>query len=225
MIEAPAVDAKGVVKRIQVGRHIQAAIAGIDLRVERGEFSLVLGRSGSGKTTLLTILGGLLPPDEGQVRVLGHDITAMTPRDRRSLIRREVGWVFQTAGLVPSLSASENVAFALYLNGDDTGVDDRVMDALRRVGLGARASHRTDELSGGEQQRVALARALVKSPSLLLADEPTSQLDAETSHYVVQLIKEVSVGGTAVLIATHDEALEEVADSVVRLEDGRLVHS
>jgi putative ABC transport system ATP-binding protein len=225
MIEAPVVDARGVVKRIHAGRHIQTALAGIDLRVEQGEFSLVLGRSGSGKTTLLTILGGLLTQDEGQVRVLGHDIASMAPRDRRSLIRRQVGWVFQTSGLVPSLSASENVAFALYINGEDTGVDDRVMEALRKVGLGARAGHRADELSGGEQQRVALARALVKSPTLLLADEPTSQLDAETSRSVVELIKEVSLSGTTVLIATHDDALVEIADSVVRLEDGRLIRS
>ena len=222
MSEAPVIDARGVVKRIRVGRHDQTALDGVDLRVRRGEFSLVLGRSGSGKTTLLTILGGLLAPDEGQVHVLGQDIAAMRPRDRRSLIRREVGWVFQTAGLVPSLLASENVAFALYMNGDDADVDARVAEALRRVGLGARARHRTDELSGGEQQRVALARALVKSPALLLADEPTSQLDAETSRSVVQLIKDVSLAGTTVVVATHDEALEEVADSVTRLEDGRI---
>jgi len=222
MSEAPVIDARGVVKRIRVGRHVQTALDGVDLRVRRGEFSLVLGRSGSGKTTLLTILGGLLAPDEGQVHVLGQDIAAMRPRDRRSLIRREVGWVFQTAGLVPSLLASENVAFALYMNGDDADVDARVAEALRRVGLVARARHRTDELSGGEQQRVALARALVKSPALLLADEPTSQLDAETSRSVVQLIKDVSLAGTTVVVATHDEALEEVADSVTRLEDGRI---
>jgi putative ABC transport system ATP-binding protein len=146
----------------------------------------------------------------------------MKPRDRRLLIRRQVGWVFQTAGLLPSLLARENVAFALLINGDDIGVDARVDEALRKVGLGARSGHRTDELSGGEQQRVALARALVKSPALLLADEPTSQLDAETSHTVVELLKEVSAGGTTVLVATHDEALEEVADSVARLEDGRI---
>jgi putative ABC transport system ATP-binding protein len=223
--EAPVVDARGVVKRVHVGRDTQTALAGVDLQVRRGEFSLILGRSGSGKTTLLTILGGLQTQDEGHVHVLGHDLAAMKPRDLRSLIRREVGWVFQTAGLVPSLLASENVAFALYINGDETGVDARVAEALQRVGLGARSRHRTDELSGGEQQRVALARALVKSPRLLLADEPTSQLDAETSRSVVELIKEVSVSGTTVVVATHDEALEEVADSVVRLEDGRTVRS
>jgi putative ABC transport system ATP-binding protein len=222
MSEAPVIDARGVVKRIRVGRNVQTALAGVDLQVTRGEFSLVLGRSGSGKTTLLTILGGLLTQDEGQVNLLGHDLAAMKPRDRRLLIRRQVGWVFQTAGLLPSLLARENVAFALLINGDDIGVDARVDEALRKVGLGARSGHRTDELSGGEQQRVALARALVKSPALLLADEPTSQLDAETSHTVVELLKEVSAGGTTVLVATHDEALEEVADSVARLEDGRI---
>ena len=102
MSEAPVIDARGVVKRVSVGRHVQTALAGVDLRVRRGEFSLVLGRSGSGKTTLLTILGGLLIQDEGTVHVLGNDLAAMRPRDRRSLIRRQVGWVFQTAGLVPS---------------------------------------------------------------------------------------------------------------------------
>jgi putative ABC transport system ATP-binding protein len=222
MTETHVIEAQGVVKRVRVGRLEQTALAGVDLRVLRGEFSLVLGRSGSGKTTLLTILGGLLTQDEGQVRVLGHDLASLTPRDRRALIRREVGWVFQTAGLVPSLLASENVAFALYINGDEADVDARVAEALRKVGLGARARHRTDELSGGEQQRVALARALVKSPALLLADEPTSQLDAETSRSVVELIKQVSSGGMTVVVATHDEALEEAADSVVHLEDGRI---
>jgi putative ABC transport system ATP-binding protein len=222
MSDAPVIDARGVVKRIRVGRNVQTALDGVDLQVRRGEFSLVLGRSGSGKTTLLTILGGLLIQDEGQVNLLGHDLAEMKPRDRRLLIRRQVGWVFQTAGLLPSLLARENVAFALLINGDDTGVDARVDEALRKVGLGSRAGHRTDELSGGEQQRVALARALVKSPALLLADEPTSQLDAETSRSVVELLKEVSAGGTTVLVATHDEALEEVADSVARLEDGRI---
>jgi putative ABC transport system ATP-binding protein len=221
--QAVAVRASGVVKRVRVGAATRAAVDGVDLQLDEGEYLLLLGRSGSGKTTLLSIVGGLTEADEGHVEVLGHDLSAMDERGRRALVRREIGWIFQTAGLLPSLTASENVAFALYLLGEEgPEVDRRVGEALEWVGLGARKKHRTDELSGGEQQRLALARALVKRPRLMLADEPTSQLDAETSLLVAQLVREVALSGTAVLVATHDPALREFADRVVEIEDGRV---
>ncbi len=226
MSAAVAVRASGVVKHVRVGKATRAAVAGVDLRLDEGEYLLLLGRSGSGKTTLLSIVGGLIEADDGHVEVLGHDLGRMDERARRALVRRDIGWIFQTAGLLPSLTAAENVAFALHLLGEEgPEVDRRVAEALEWVGLGARKRHRTDELSGGEQQRLALARALVKRPRLMLADEPTSQLDAETSRLVAELVREVALSGTAVLVATHDPALREFADRVVEIEDGRVAEA
>jgi len=204
---------------------MKAAVAGVDLEVSAEELLLISGRSGSGKTTLLSILGGLMHADEGQVTVLGLDLMTLNAQSRRALVRRDIGLVFQAAGLLSGLTAAENVAFALYLLGvEGSAVDLRAMKALEWVGLQARARHRADELSGGEQQRVALARALVKEPKLLLADEPTSQLDAESGRSVVELLKEASLSGITVVVATHDPSLGEVADHVVYLEDGRLLN-
>jgi putative ABC transport system ATP-binding protein len=224
MTAPAAIDARGVVKRVHVGSETKTIVAGVDLQVSAGDLVLILGRSGSGKTTLLTILGALLPQDEGRVIVLGRDLASMDPRSRRAFVRREVGFVFQAAGLMPTLTAAENVAFALYMLGEEgREVDRRAGEVLEWVGLAPRARHRGDELSGGEQQRVALARALVKQPQLLLSDEPTSQLDAESAKMVVELLKEVSLSGTTVVVATHDQTLSEVADHIVRLADGRVV--
>ena len=224
-MSAPSViDVRGVVKRVRVGSETKAAVAGVDLQVAAADLVLISGRSGSGKTTLLSILGGLAHADEGQVTVLGLDLMTLSAQSRRALVRRDIGLVFQAAGLLSGLSAAENVAFALYLLGvEGSGVDRRAMQALEWVGLRSRAQHRADELSGGEQQRVALARALVKEPQLLLADEPTSQLDAESGRSVVELLKEASLSGTTVVVATHDQSLGEVADHVIHLEDGRVV--
>lgn len=224
MSSAVAARAEGIVKRVQQGSITRDVVAGVDIEVGEGEYLLLLGRSGSGKTTLLSMLGGLLLPDEGRVEVLGRDLGAMDARGRRHLVRAEIGWVFQTAGLLPNLTATENVAFALYLLGEEGGdVHRRVLEVLDWVGLGGRANHRTDELSGGEQQRVAFARALVKRPLLMLADEPTSQLDAETGAAMAELIRQVALSGTAVLVATHDEALAQFADRVALIDDGRIV--
>lgn len=226
MTTVASIRAQGVVKRVQVGTSTRAAVAGVDLELLEGEFLLLLGRSGSGKTTLLSILGGLLEPDDGVVEVLGHDMVRLSRPAKRSLVRREIGWVFQTAGLLPSLTAAENVAFGLYLLGQDgPAVVRRAAEALDWVGLSGRGHHRTDELSGGEQQRVALARALVKEPRLLIADEPTSQLDAETGRSIATLVRELALSGTSVLAATHDPALGEAADRVLHIEDGMLLKS
>jgi putative ABC transport system ATP-binding protein len=223
MTAETAIDARGLVKRALVGAETIYPLAGIDLSVRRGDLVLVLGRSGSGKTTLLSILGGLALPDEGKVSVLGREMTSMNARDRRALVREEIGFVFQAAGLIPSLTAEENVAFALYMLGQDgPKVTERSVAALDGVGLKSRSHHRADELSGGEQQRVALARALVKDPRLLLADEPTSQLDAESGKAIADLLKEAAQGGTTVLVAAHDPSLGEVADQLVHLRDGRI---
>lgn len=226
MSTSPIIAMHDVFKRVQVGTQTKDVIAGVSLEVASGEFLLVLGRSGSGKTTLLGILGALVHQDEGQVRVLGRNLEAMDAAGRRAFIRRDIGLIFQAAGLMPGLSAAENVALALYMLGEHGAeVDRRARDALERVGLGARSQHRAPELSGGEQQRVALARALVKQPKLLLADEPTSQLDDESGTAVVDLLKEASVAGTTVVVATHDQSLIEASHRHVRLEDGRIINS
>jgi putative ABC transport system ATP-binding protein len=215
---------RGVSRRFVAGSVVVEAVRDVDLDVGEGELVIVLGRSGAGKSTLLNIIGGLDRPDEGTVRVGGLDVPSLRGAERERFLQRTVGWVFQTSGLLPLLSAAENVELALRVLGES---EDEALKAARRsleaVGLGARGNHRGNELSGGEQQRVALARALVKAPALLLADEPTAQLDTETAHAINLLLREAADSGTSVLFATHDESAAEVADRVVRIEDGRLL--
>jgi putative ABC transport system ATP-binding protein len=201
------------------------ALRGVSLTITRGQLVALSGRSGSGKTTLLNIIGGLDSPTSGQVRIAGRDLTALTERERIQLRRGTVGFVFQSFGLIPMLSAAENVGVPLRIAGTPRRArEERTRLMLSIVGLGDHALQRPNELSGGQQQRVAIARALAVSPELLIADEPTGQLDSETGRQIMRLLRTVvqSEGITA-LVATHDSALLELADSVVRLEDGRLV--
>lgn len=224
-MNAPStIDAVGLLKYVKVGSETKAVVAGVDLLASPGELVVIAGRSGSGKTTLLSLLGGLQRADGGRLTVLGRDLPSLTAGERRALVRGEIGLVFQASGLLPGLSASENVAFALDMLGVlGPNVARRTLEALEWVGLSSRARQRAEDLSGGEQQRVALARALVKEPRLLLADEPTSQLDVESGRGIVDLLKEASLSGITVIVATHDPNLNEVADRVVHLEDGRVV--
>jgi putative ABC transport system ATP-binding protein len=182
------------------------------------------GRSGSGKTTLLNVVGGLDTPDGGTVHVAGQDVTAMGERTRMRLRRETVAYIFQSFGLLPVLSAAENVGVPLRISGvPGRQRDERVALMLSIVGLAGHAKQRPGELSGGQQQRVAIARALATRPALLLADEPTGQLDQETGKQIMRLLRAVvrSEGVTA-LVATHDPALIDIADSVLNLEDGRI---
>ncbi|MDR0358851.1 MAG: ABC transporter ATP-binding protein [bacterium] len=195
----------------------------VTCEVRAGELVLLLGRSGSGKTTLLSLAGGLDRPDSGRVLVDGRDVTDLPDASLAHLRSGTVGWMFQTSGLLPLLTAAENVALALRILGTPAPAAlERARDALRMVGVEARADHRSHELSGGEQQRVALARAMVKSPRLLLADEPTGQLDSETAAEVAHLLREVASKDMAVLLATHDTSLLRLADRVLTIGDGRL---
>ena len=193
--------------------------------MKRGEFLAVLGVSGSGKSTLLHLLGGLDTPSSGGVVVDGRDLSTFTSYERTVYRRTVVGFVFQSYYLVPSLTAEENIALALTFQG--TFGDERrsrAAEAIRRVGLEHRAGHRPSQLSGGEQQRVALARAIVHSPPLLLADEPTGNLDLATAEEVVALLGEIHRElRTTVVLVTHDQEMaSHVADRIVRLRDGRL---
>ena len=217
-----AVVAEHVSRHFNTGRRVDALID-VDLAILKGELVVLLGRSGAGKSTLLSLIGGLDRPDSGDIHVGGLDVGSLRGADLERLRQRTIGWAFQTAGLLPLLTALENVWLPLTLLGrsEKDGVEEAT-ELLRAVGLESRAHHRAYELSGGEQHRVALARALAKSPLLLLADEPTAQLDSETAREITVLIRKAADSGTGVLFATHDRAVTEFADRVVRIEDGRV---
>ena len=200
------------------------ALRGVSFGVGAGQLVALRGRSGSGKTTLLNIVGGLVRPDSGQVRVGDRDVTAMSDPERMELRRSSVAFIFQSFGLIPILSAAENVGVPLRIAGmPPKEREERVRLMLDIVGLGEHARQRPGELSGGQQQRVAIARALAGSPQVLLADEPTGQLDSETAKQIMRLLRSVvqSEGVTA-LVATHDPGLIDIADSVLELEDGTI---
>ena len=209
------------------GDSVIHALRGIDLEVGRGQLLAVRGRSGSGKTTLLNLLGGLDRPTSGSVVVDGHEISTLDEGGLVEVRRRTIAFVFQSFGLVPILTAAENVEIPLRLvRADPADRDQRVGELLEIVGLHDRARHRPHELSGGEQQRVAIARALANRPRLLLADEPTGQLDSETGHRIMLVIREVvRAEGITAIVATHDPLMIDVADRVVELRDGVLIES
>lgn len=223
MPEAAAVER--VSKHFDAGRRVEALID-VDLTVREAELVVLLGRSGAGKSTLLSLIGGLDQPDAGTIRVGGRDVHSLRGDEMDTFRQRTVGWAFQTAGLLPLLTALENVWLPLALLGrpEATAIGE-ARAVLRAVGLEERADHRAYELSGGEQHRVSLARALVKAPLLLLADEPTAQLDSETAREIAVLIRKAADSGTAVLFATHDRAVTEFADRVLVIEDGRVRES
>ena len=215
---------QGVRRTFGSGRTATHALRGVSFTVQPGQLVALRGRSGSGKTTLLNIVGGLDLPDDGRVLVGNSDVAAMSEQDRMRLRRTSVAFIFQSFGLIPILSAAENVGVPLRIAGmAPKDREDRVRLMLDIVGLGEHARQRPGELSGGQQQRVAIARALAASPQLLLADEPTGQLDSETGKQIMRLLRSVvhSEGVTA-LVATHDPALIELADAVLSLEDGKI---
>jgi putative ABC transport system ATP-binding protein len=200
-----------------------AALRGVSIEVNEGEVVFVLGPSGSGKSTLLHLLGALDRPTNGKVLLFGEDVAAKSDRERSLLRRAKLGFVFQSFHLIPSLSAVENVLVPRVPAGVSAAERQRARELLERMGLGARLEHRPDELSGGESQRVAIARALIGKPRLVLADEPTGELDGPTGAAVVSALREAAKGeGAAVVIVTHDERLVLEGDRVVRLRDGRV---
>ena len=206
------------------GDSVIHALRGVDLAVNPGQLVAVKGRSGSGKTTLLNLLGGLDKPTAGRVLVDGREVSSMSERELVDFRRRTVAFIFQAFGLIPILSAAENVEIPLRLVRADPGQRDaRVMELLELVHLGERANHRPHELSGGEQQRVAIARALANRPKLLLADEPTGQLDSMTGHAIMATLRSVvRAEGVTAIVATHDPAILDLADRVVEIQDGRI---
>ena len=221
----PALQASGLWKLYQAGESTVEAVRGVDLTVKAGEMVAVMGPSGCGKTTLLNILSGIDEPTSGMVMVNGQPLYGISDNARTDLRGQQFGFIFQDFNLLPVLSAVENVELPLLLQGTGSGeARAKALDALMRVGLLNRSEHRPSELSGGQQQRVAVARAIVHTPSIILCDEPTGNLDTSTSHEVMTLLKTMNqTEGTTFLIVTHDESIAEQCQRTITMRDGMVV--
>jgi len=219
----PLIELAGVARRYDMGEVTVTALENVDLRVGRGEFIVVLGPSGSGKTTLLNMIGALDSPTEGTIRILGEDITRASRAQLFEFRRRSVSFIFQTFNLFPALTALENVEFGADVSGRPDA-RELAAETLERVGLAGRGGHFPHELSGGEQQRVAIARALATRNPILLADEPTGELDFRTGVQILELLHEQThTEDTSVLVVTHNREIARVAHRVVELSSGRIV--
>ena len=217
------VEARGLVKTFGEGRAARRVLDGADLDVRAGEIVAVLGRSGSGKSTLLHVLGGLDRPEAGSVHVAGERVTGATERTLSALRHRRIGFVFQFFHLLPELSGEDNVLLAGRVRGADAAAVARGRALVDRLGLRDVAGSLPHQLSGGEQQRFAIARALVNDPALVLADEPTGNLDAQAGAHVLELLRGLAGDGRAIVLVTHEDAAAGIADRVLRLEGGKLV--
>ena len=220
------IELAGVVRTYRVGEERVEVLKGVDFRLRRGEWCAVFGASGSGKTTLLNLIGALEKPDAGKICVSGIDITRFSRREAARFRASRIGFVFQAYHLLPELSILENVALAARLAGSSAAsARRRASELLDGVGLSHRLRHRPSELSGGEQQRAAIARSLVNDPELLLADEPTGNLDARTGEGILELFRELRRRdpGRSIVMITHNRELAQVATRVVELADGRIV--
>ena len=213
---------EGLTKTYQEGDRLRQVLDGLDARFDAGDLIVLLGRSGSGKSTLLNLVSGIDLPTSGSVTIAGTDLTALSERERTLFRRHHIGFVFQAFNLIPTLSVLENLLFPMELIGE-RGRVDRARALLEKVGLGDRADTFPDRLSGGERQRVAIGRALAHEPRLILADEPTGNLDYETGRHVMDLLETlVRDHGTTMIVATHDRDIVPRANRVVQLRDGRL---
>lgn len=217
----PLIELHDVTRHYQMGEVTVEALRGLDLQIQQGEFIVLLGPSGSGKTTTLNLVGGLDRPTSGQICVQGEDISGYNETQLTDYRRRKVGFIFQFFNLIPTLNAAENVEFALTLTQKNGDMQNRVNQLLDLVGLRERANHFPSQLSGGEQQRVAIARSLANNPPVLLADEPTGNLDVGTGHQVLQAMRDLNrEEKTTIVLVTHNVAIAPMADRVVRLSDG-----
>jgi len=217
------IEIRDLTKTYHVGDVDVHALRGVNLSVERGEFVAVAGPSGSGKSTLFHILGGLTPPTSGTVHIGNRDLLAMTDAQRTELRKTTVGFVFQKYNLLPTLTAADNIAIARDIAGKKGETDQQFKDALKLLGIEGRLHHKPRALSGGEQQRVAIARAIVNHPAILLADEPTGNLDSENSRLVLGLLRDLNRRiGQTILMITHDQEAATYGDRIVRMRDGRV---
>lgn len=218
-------ETKNLVKYYGTGENLIKAIDHTDIRIEPGEFVAVVGRSGSGKSTLLHMLGGLDRPDSGKVLIEGRDIFRLKDEKLAVFRRRKIGFIFQSYNLVPSLNVWENIVLPIGLDGRKVD-QEYVMDIIRRIGMEDRLHALPNTLSGGQQQRVAIARALASRPAIILADEPTGNLDSRTEIEVVNLLKNcVTEYGQTLVMITHDESIAQMADRMIVIEDGKVVRA
>ena len=225
---APLIRLEGVKKVFLTDEVETHALSEIHLEVERGEYLAIAGPSGCGKTTLLSILGLLDTPSDGEYRLAGEAVSGLSAADRARVRNRQIGFIFQAFNLIGDLTVYENVELPLTYRTGDAALDGaerrrRVMDALERVGMAHRTKHYPAQLSGGQQQRVAVARAVVGDPAILLADEPTGNLDSKNGHAVMQLLHELHAGGATIAMVTHDTAFARDATRTISLFDGRIV--
>src|SRR4051794_25631936 len=224
MSNAPIIQARDLRKTYTVGKVAVHALRGVDLTVPAGEFLSIIGPSGSGKSTLFHIIGGLTPPTEGRIEVGGQDLSKTSDADRTRLRKRTVAFVFQKFNLLPNLTARDNIAVARYISGVEDKPDPQFDEILRLLGIAGRLDHKPNALSGGEQQRVAIARAVVNKPAILLADEPTGNLDTENSKAVLGVLRDLNQRlGQTILMITHNPEAAAYGHRTVSMRDGRIV--
>jgi putative ABC transport system ATP-binding protein len=224
MSNGAIIETRGLRKTYMVGKVPVQALRGVDLAVPPGEFLSIVGPSGSGKSTLFHIIGGLTPPTDGQVAVAGEDLAKMTDADRTRLRKQTVAFVFQKFNLLPNLTARDNIAVARYIAGHNGQPDPQFEEILRLLGIAERLDHKPNALSGGEQQRVAIARAVVNRPAILLADEPTGNLDTENSKAVLEVLRDLNQRlGQTILMITHNPEAAAYGHRTVRMRDGAIV--
>jgi putative ABC transport system ATP-binding protein len=222
---SPLIELSAIERVFQLGDSEVHALRHLDLRIDKGDYAAVMGPSGSGKSTLLNLLGLLDHPNAGTYRLEGRDVTTLSPEEQARVRSERIGFVFQSFHLVPRLSAAENIALPMTLAGIDPAQRaKRVDQALSDYGLANRASHRPDQLSGGQRQRVAIARATIMQPAMILADEPTGNLDRATGEEVMRLLEELNSRGVTLIVVTHDTLLGARARRQLLMEDGELKH-
>ena len=219
----PVLEISGIGKTYTIGNVVVDALRSVDLQIQKGEYVALMGPSGSGKSTLMNILGCLDTPSRGSYYLNGTDVSHMTDNELAEIRNKEIGFIFQTFNLLARNTSLDNVALPLVYAGISKKERlDRAEKALQSVGLGDRVDHKPNELSGGQRQRVAIARALVNKPAIILADEPTGNLDTKTSHEIMDLLEEIHQQGNTVIIVTHEEDIAKRAKRIVRLRDGSI---
>ena len=220
----PIISIRGLKKTYHTGDVDVHALRGVNLDVGRGEFLAIVGHSGSGKSTLFNVIGGLTPPTSGTVIINGRDIAKLTDAERTKLRRESIGFVFQKYNLLPTLSAADNINIARAIAGRNSGYDEKFKEALDLLGISHRLHHKPRAMSGGEQQRVAIARAIINSPAILLADEPTGNLDSENSVIVLGLLRDLNERlGQTIMMITHNPEAAAYGHRTTHMKDGRVV--
>ena len=217
------IDLKNIIRNFQLGPQTVHVLKGIDLTIKKGEYVALMGPSGSGKSTLMNLLGCLDTPTSGSYMIANRDVSKMNDNQLADVRNKEIGFVFQTFNLIPRQTALQNVALPLVYAGEKKEQRiSRAKKVLDEVGLSDRITHKPNQLSGGQRQRVAIARALVNSPSIILADEPTGNLDSSTSNEIMKLFEEIHKNGNTLIIVTHEEEIAQHANRIIRLKDGEI---